>query len=299
MAQKKSKFFPIIIILGLIILVGIFFIFRHFENRMLGMVSEGFNCHDIEGASNTNTSFQTEDDPLCAVVAAGGGPEEVHVRLEAGSQPSLECIGGESDPETVKVLLAMGANWKIVAPGGGVVFERLAKDNGPQAEPIRRIIRTEQFIAQCAEGSLEEVEEATGQGMNVNRPNSFQTPLMATATATDEGLGVAKAKVLLAAGADPSGRNGQGMTPLQIAASRDNVEMVQLLLKAGADVNAVDNVGRTALWEALHQGRRKCGEGITNKEKDCPALKLQEQVIELLRGAGATSQPTPEALQVL
>jgi ankyrin repeat protein len=56
---------------------------------------------------------------------------------------------------------------------------------------------------------------------------------------------------LLDSGADVNSRDpGQGLTPLLSAVSSGSFENARLLLRKGADANARDNSGRTALWDA-------------------------------------------------
>ena len=252
-------------------------------------------------------------DPLTMALATGASPKVISTLLGIGSMvngsvplgikkepPLMLGMTVKADPENIKLLLVAGADWKVYTKEGETIFDRVDREvtDPGRKDVIRKIIMTEQFIDLCADGSVEEVKEAIAQGINLNRPNAFQTPLMATTT--DAKFGVAKAKLLLAAGAKVNGRNGDHMTPLQVAASRDNVPMVKFLLEKGAEVNAVDSYGRTALWETLHQGRKQCPglpKNKTGNENCFKDLKLQKQVIELLKKAGAVSQPTPEALK--
>lgn len=56
-------------------------------------------------------------------------------------------------------------------------------------------------------------------------------------------------------GANPNGRDGEGFTPLMVAAGHGQVQMVELLLTAGADVNMLDpRMGASALHKAAQSG---------------------------------------------
>jgi ankyrin repeat protein len=61
-------------------------------------------------------------------------------------------------------------------------------------------------------------------------------------------------KDLLAKGANVNARDETGRTALMwVAPARDNSEMVNFLISKGADVNAIDNAGETALMIAASQ----------------------------------------------
>jgi len=57
-------------------------------------------------------------------------------------------------------------------------------------------------------------------------------------------------KLLLEAGADPNARQQMGWTALHAAAAHDNVEMAQALLRKGADPTLKNDEGQTALDKA-------------------------------------------------
>lgn len=61
---------------------------------------------------------------------------------------------------------------------------------------------------------------------------------------------------MLKAGADVNARDGNGQTALiTVALDNDNVAQLKQLLKAGADIDAADIYGRTALMYAAHSAR--------------------------------------------
>lgn len=88
-------------------------------------------------------------------------------------------------------------------------------------------------------------------------------------------LGLAKeASAHLQAGKEAlSARNDDGATPLHLAAERGVLGLTESLIKAGADVNALDAHGQTPLDRAMHAGPLK----------PAPA----DDVVALLRRSGA------------
>ena len=126
--------------------------------------------------------------------------------------------------------------------------------------------------------SLEFVKEMVAHGANVNLPlkkgvsgrgiltRVGATPFMAAASTADVPL----LRLLLELGADPLLPNAQGSTPLMAATGvavdapeeaagtePEVLETVELLLKLGADVNAVDKNGDTAMHGAAYRNHPK------------------------------------------
>ena len=69
-------------------------------------------------------------------------------------------------------------------------------------------------------------------------------------------------KTLLDAGADVNAKNGNGFTALMWAAGRGHTEIAQALLDAGADVNAKGNDGQTALMAATQAGHPQIAQAL-------------------------------------
>lgn len=78
------------------------------------------------------------------------------------------------------------------------------------------------------------------------------------------------ARVLLAGGADPNGasRNAMEVHPINSAAATKQREIVELLLDAGADVDAVQHGGWSALHSAAHNGDRETAMLLTGRGAD-------------------------------
>ena len=64
-------------------------------------------------------------------------------------------------------------------------------------------------------------------------------------------------QALLAKGADVNAKDNDGFTALMWAAFYDRTETVQALLAKGADVNAKENHGATALMGAKRKGHKE------------------------------------------
>jgi uncharacterized protein len=134
--------------------------------------------------------------------------------------------------------------------------------------------------------SLELVKELVAHGANVNLPQkkgvsgrgiltkAGATPFVAAASTADLPL----LKKLVELGADPLLKNPQGTTALMAATGvgvdapeeaagtePEVLEAVELLLKLGADVNAVDNNGETAMHGAAYRNHPKVVQLLADK----------------------------------
>ena len=75
--------------------------------------------------------------------------------------------------------------------------------------------------------------------------------LLKAAVELDAEKAFRKAKNALADGADVNAKDGRfGVSALMLASSKGYIEVVELLVNRGADMDAVDYEGLTALWYA-------------------------------------------------
>jgi len=72
-------------------------------------------------------------------------------------------------------------------------------------------------------------------------------------------------KMLLEAGADANARQESGFVPLHVAASNGNAALVELLLKHGARADAKTDDGKTAGEMAAERGHKELAEKLGNQ----------------------------------
>jgi ankyrin repeat protein len=89
------------------------------------------------------------------------------------------------------------------------------------------------------------------QHVDVNVPEADGATALHWAAHWDD---LSTADLLIRAGANVQAANGYGITPLALACTNGNGEMVALLLKAGADPNAARSTGETPLMTASRSG---------------------------------------------
>jgi uncharacterized protein len=88
---------------------------------------------------------------------------------------------------------------------------------------------------------------------------------------------IAEVRAAIAAGADASAGDDAGYTPMHIAVQERRLEIVALLLEAGADPNRADKHGNGPLWTAVYWACRS----------DRTSANIE--MIELLLRGGADS----------
>jgi uncharacterized protein len=178
--------------------------------------------------------------------------------------------------------------------GSAAMLDRLLKAGADPNAPLSAANDTALMMT-ARTGKADAIRVLLESGANVNAKETWggTTALMWTVS---EGH-VDGAKALLAAGADVNARshyvaaaNGRGfegrtpvanrtdpkteefasgwLTPLMLAAREGDVELVGVLLKAGADVNAVSGDGKTALALAIFNGNYDAASLLVDSKAD-------------------------------
>lgn len=130
--------------------------------------------------------------------------------------------------------------------------------NPKEEEEIEELLEkpselVQEFHEAAKNGDIEALKRLLGAGININSPDHKGDSALVNSCANDN---IAVIKFLLENGADVNYINSKFLrTPLLIAAKNASKEAIEVLLKQGADVLAIDIRERNALLEAIHVKR--------------------------------------------
>jgi len=131
------------------------------------------------------------------------------------------------------------------------------------------------------------------RGEAVNAPDNDGTRPLHWAVRADE---LEIAELLLRAGADAKAENRLGVTPLYLAAMNGNAAMMRKLLDAGADANQIDRTGETVLMVATRTGDLKSVRTLLDHGAKANAVEPQLQATALMLAAEAGYTDIVQAL---
>ena len=156
--------------------------------------------------------------------------------------------------EIAELLIAKGADVNVKDDNGKTPLDESIIYNQPEIADILRKdgakSGAEDSIHVAAwVGNIEAVKQHLAAGVDVNGKGDFfgRTPLLHAVSGGHKEV----AELLIAAGADVDAKDNTGWTPLQMAASNGHKEIVELLIAKGADVNVKNNDGYTPLDYAI------------------------------------------------
>lgn len=205
---------------------------------------------------------------------------DVNVKNENGSTP-LICASINGHRNVVEALIKSGGEINIKNIYGETALfyasvgeyrdvVELLLENGASVES-KEIENYSLLTCMCASDSKEIVDLFIENGADINLTTSGITDLMYACMRNDVNV----VEALLKYGADPNIEDDCGQTALHMACSNGNRKNVELLLKYGANKDAKDIFDRTPIEIAYQKGRYNVTcELIKN------GCKIQKQVME-------------------
>jgi hypothetical protein len=232
-------------------------------------------------------------------LSESGGSESSKYFPDPKARALADAIAA-GDVPTVDKLLAAGARvnqagtagmtpliWALLK-GQREVFEdlldRKANPNAQLTETVGPIGAGSSAVSLAAmHRDIEYLRDVLRHGGDINLVNAArsQTPLGASLSA----LRTENAKLLIASGANLNWQDRDGDTPLILAATVNQYELVVLMLQAGADPTLTDRFGATLLTR-MNQGR-------TRMDSPQGQWKLKAYALLATKGIGNGKPPAP------
>ena len=165
-----------------------------------------------------------------------------------------ELIRGKADPNGLD---ADGTPLLALALGSAPTLKALLEGGADpnQLEAARRLL----VLAAVQANNQPAVELLLAHHADANAANPNRwTPLHSAAASGPKAIGIAE--LLLKAGAVVNAKGASGKTPLHVAVENNQREFAEWLLARQADPNAKDNDGQTPLHYASNNGKRELAE---------------------------------------
>ena len=193
--------------------------------------------------------------------ALDADPGLVHLRDDAGrSGYALALVHRHSD--VGELLRERGHSPDLHESALGLDWKRLAElaEKSPGLVNQDHPIGGTAMYAAAVGGALDEIWRVYSHGGDPNlapRGTSGHTPVRAALDHPDLTTAEVTAASLLANGADPAGPDIEGSSALHAAAERGSLDLVEILIRKGAPIDARDVAGRTALELAELRGQEQ------------------------------------------
>lgn len=224
----------------------------------------------LEAGANPNKWDGWGRTPLYAAVDFNTVPH--------GGRPDRPSLDETTSFQMIALLLDKGANpnaqLKLFPP-----YRSLRMDRGADtlidigATPLLRAARAADLEAMkllLARGARVDLPQRSGVTPLMLAVGLGRSPIDTRGKFTSEAEALAAAELLLDAGADVNAHDERGRTPLHGAASQGFTEIVKLLAARGANLAAADNDGATAVDAAL--GKMRGGRGANERHDETAEL---------------------------
>lgn len=217
------------------------------------------NARDRDQVRPLNLALEGASEPLRLIVGPSGvlvyrrAPASASSRARAGIVRLLLEAGAEVNPKKARSGVTQGAYYGYQTPlaqaseAGRASLVRLLLEHGadPNGEDY---FGSTPLLEAVNAGNLEAARVLLGAGARANpRPDGRDTPVMRAIYAASTAVHDAQ---------KPGGVGGRARDAEAARAIEERfAAILDLLLKAGADVNASDDRGQNALWACVNEGR--------------------------------------------
>ena len=251
----------------------------------------------------TAAQFNKDKRVIEALIDEGA---EIDVKNHNGNT-ALIFAAMNNSPEVVKLLLERGADIKLLnnEKRDALSYAKANKnlnstdviqlltpesEQAQQTQPNNQANVDEDLLKACGRGKLDKALEALQAGANVNAltTNNKSTPIILASQFGNLDF----VKLLLERGAEVNAKNGSGNTALHLALLYNSSDVIMALIDAGADIDAVNNKG-TGVYDILPTMKRLKG---TDAWKALMKHKLQPKFLKLCRSG--SEQDINEAIEV-
>lgn len=250
------------------------------------------NAKDIMGFTALMYAVADKDHKLNIIETLLKNGADVNAKSNDGYTPLLAAMHGEN-PETIVLLLERGANFNEIGDYLTILFAVSAMEE-PKPQIIKTLIKKGASVDAKDTNGVTALHIASGLTPEMFRiviersadvdaqmsPDGI-TPLMfATLVKNPEIV-----EMLLKHGANTEIKDNNGETALIYAIKQNSEEIIEMLIKSGANVNAKSSTGNSLLYWAI----RENGENDTISKKivetllDYDAVPNDEELVPILK----------------
>ncbi|MBI5430366.1 MAG: ankyrin repeat domain-containing protein [Nitrosomonadales bacterium] len=185
----------------------------------------------------------------------------------AGKQTRLAISeAGSGRPSCAAKANRAGSRLTVI---GAIDFEKTEKNWKAQKWAIKPMSWDDELLDGVMNGDANIVRAAILKGANVNAKNRYGVPALLSALIQKKPDEIIK--MLVRNGADVNAKGDAGWTPLIWAIYNDNAEVVKALVSKGANVNAQDDNGKEALIYAMEKNNTVIIQKLLNNGADVNA----------------------------
>lgn len=250
------------------------------SDEMRLLVDRGADVNAANAAGATALMWAAHDADKVTVLLEHGAA--VNARTRTDTTPLIVAIRF-GNAAAMRRLIARGADVKtdiatLLAEAhtqGSPEVEQVLRESGIETRAPTQLTSILAAGQHMVNVGFTERLLARGAALPSNdiRNRTFTAPLIGYAAAA---TGLPLTRTILEMGADPNRKGTRGITPLMMAAaaSEPDPSLIQLLIAKGADVNARDEDGRSALDWALLQGETAAAQVLRKSGAPASALSV-------------------------